>query len=485
MIGVMPVLKEQYDPWDLSSDRAAEEAENEHFGDRKFEPSFNLFDTTEDHNQEYLESFEEDGLGSVEGMEALLQGVNFESSKAILAVFDRFSEFLEINPKWALNLHKYVYNFITRKVGLTDHMAFFGSPYLGLEKITFTTADRNQWFKEIFDTDEDELRENLHACAAIKKEWAVVGDAFNMTVPYLLHRILKSKLDERTKHQAMVDVVSMYHYKCLTSIIHNDYRFIARKAVVLETYNRLSLKYDIKRYKSWRALIEARAEYIINPKTGIHYEAFSKMDDDKKIVYMVGDIQNRLRRAINDINKVFHDVKNKTNLVSVEGSHVTLSDELTVKSISKEVNQHVNYLDRILTEETSFLKEELVEFATGVLDGVRIDMLNQVLREFPGRFNNPKKPEYKQFAETVVLHMFEYLHANGIKKTKIYNVLTKMRGAYGSSRSTNDQVKLIRELGDQIVIDITGLSTPQWVLGVRTAFSLYIVLRVISKDYFQ
>jgi len=450
-----------------------------------FEPSISLFEVREDHNPLYWSSFGALHLNQVEGNEALVVGVNFESNNAILPVFEKLGVYLDINDKWALNLQKYVYSFITRKVGMVDHMAFFGSPYLGLEKITFTTADRNQWFSEIFDCDEEELRENLHACSAINKDWAVVGDAFNMTIPYLLYRIYKSKLNDRVKHRAMVDVVSMYHYKCLTSIVHNDYPFTARKEVVLETYNRLSLKYDIKRYGSWRALIEARAEYILDPKTGIHFQAFTRMDDDKKIVYMVGDIQNRLRRAINDINKVFHDVKNKTNIVKLESARVSLQDELTIKSVSKEVTQHVQYLDRILTEETSFFKEELMQHAAGVLEGVRMDMLTYVLQEFPKRFNNPKKPEYKQFTETVVLHMFEYLHTNGIKKSNVYNVLIKMRGAYGASRSNNDMVKVIRELGDQIVIEITGRKTPQWVLTTRTALSLYMVLRVVSKDYFE
>lgn len=450
-----------------------------------FEPSISLFEVREDHNPLYWSSFGALHLNQVEGNEALVTGVNFESNNAILPVFEKLGVYLDITDKWALNLQKYVYAFITRKVGMVDHMAFFGSPYLGLEKITFTTADRNQWFSEIFDCDEEELRENLHACSAINKDWAVVGDAFNMTIPYLLYRIYKSKLNDRVKHRAMVDVVSMYHYKCLTSIVHNDYPFTARKEVVLETYNRLSLKYDIKRYGSWRALIEARAEYILDPKTGIHFQAFTRMDDDKKIVYMVGDIQNRLRRAINDINKVFHDVKNKTNIVKLESARVSLQDELTIKSVSKEVTQHVQYLDRILTEETSFFKEELMQHAAGVLEGVRMDMLTYVLQEFPKRFNNPKKPEYKQFTETVVLHMFEYLHTNGIKKSNVYNVLIKMRGAYGASRSNNDMVKVIRELGDQIVIEITGRKTPQWVLTTRTALSLYMVLRVVSKDYFE
>lgn len=461
-----------------------------------FESDFSLFEGLEAHNlitirnmhrlyQQLDATFFESPEAHIGGMEALLTNVNFESNGAILQVCDRFGEMLEITPRWALTLQKYVYAFITRKVGMVDYMEFFGSPYLGLQKITFTTADRNEWFSSIFDVDEEELKENLHNCKAINKDWSVVGDAFNLTIPYLLYRVYHSKLDPKTKHQAMVDIVCMYHYKCLTSIIHNDYPFTARREVVLETYNRLSLKYDIKKYKSWRALIIARAEYILDPKTGIHFEAFTKMQDDKKIVYMVGDIQNRLRRAINDINKVFHDVKNKTNIVSVTGAKVNLGDELSIKSVNKEITQYAMYLERILTEETSFYKEELVGYSADVLEAVPKDKLAFVIQKFPALYNNPKKPKYKEFADAVLTHLFEYLHANGIKKTNVYDVLTKMRGAYGAPRSKNDTVKVIRNVGDEIVKEQTGIKTPQKVQLIRTALSLYFVLRILSKDYFE
>ena len=368
---------------------------------------------------------------------------------------------------------------------MVDYMAFFGSPYLGLEKITFTTADRNQWFSEIFDVDEEELRENLHNCKAINKDWSVVGDVFNLTVPYLLYRTFHSKLDEKTKYQAMVDIICMYHYKCLTSIVHNDYKYNARREVVVETYNRLSLKYDIKRYGSWRALIEARAEFILDPKTGIHYAAFTKMDNDKAVIYMVGDIQNRLRRIVNDINKVFHDVKNKTNLVKVDSAKVQIGDELTIKSVSKEVTQYGLYLDRVLTEETSFYKEELVNYAASVVDAVPKDKLAYIIQKFPVLYNNPKKKEYKTFADSVTTHMFEYLHLNGIKKSNVYDVLIKMRGAYGAPRSKNDTVQIIRTVGDDIVRDLTGIKTSQTITILRTALALYFVLRILSKDYYE
>ena len=477
------MLKAQYNPSDFSHEEVLDWTGDE-------ANVFSLFEGLDKHSylaQQglYLDPLHDSDIQGVSGVEALLSGVNFESNNAVLAVCNRLGQDLECTPKWAGALRRYVYSFITRTVGMVSYMEFFGSPYLGLQKITFTTGDRNQWFSEIFDVDEEELKENLHACKAINTDWSVVGDVFNLTIPYLLYRTYHSKLDKDTKHQALIDILCMYHYKCLTSIIHNDYPFQARREVVLETYNRLSLKYDIKRYGSWRALIEARAEFILNPKTGIHFDAYTKMDDDKKIVYMVGDIQNRLRRAINDINKVFHEVKTQTNIVKVDSSKINLGDELTIKSVTKEVTQYGLYIDRVLTEETSFYKEELAGFAASVLENVPKDKLAFIIQTFPQIYKNAKKPHYKEFTDAVLIHLFEYLHTNGIKKTNVYDVLTKMRGAYGAPRSKNDTVKVIRSLGDQIVVEQTGVKTPHTVTVLRTALSLYFVLRILSKEYFD
>lgn len=478
-------LKEQYNPSDFFHEEVIDWTGAE-------ANAFSLFEGLDQHSflaQQglYLEPLHSAEVQAIAGTEALVTGVDFESNHAILAVCNKFGDGLECNSKWAGKLRRYVYNFITRKVGMVDYMDFFGSPYLGLQKITFTTADRNEWFSEIFDVDEEELKENLHACKAINSEWSVVGDVFNLTVPYLLYRCYHSKLGQKEKHQALVDILCMYHYKCLTSIIHNDYPFQARREVVLETYNRLSLKYDIKQYGNWRALIEARAEFILSPTVGIHFKsgAFTRMDDDKAIVYMVGDIQNRLRRAINDINKVFHEVKTQTNIVKVDSSKINLGDELTIKSVNKEVTQYSLYIDRVLTEETSFYKEELAGFAASVLENVQRGKLAFIIQQFPLMYKNPKKPQYKEFVDSVLLHLFEYLHTNGIKKTNVYDVLVKLRGAYGAPRSKNDMVKVIRSVGDQIVVEQTGVRTPQDIRVLRTALSLYFVLRILSKEHYD
>lgn len=443
-----------------------------------FEPSVFLF---EENNY----SFEEFSLEHFSGMEELLDDSVFKSRNSIFKVCDAFAEDLEIDKKWADTLRRYVYSFTTRREGMVDYMEFFGSPYVGLQKIVFTSKDRNEWFSEIFDTDEVELKENILNVSSIGKTWNVVGDVFNITIPYLLYRVFNSKLKDKEKQQAMKDIVCMYHYKCLTSLVNHFFPFNARREVSIETYNRLSMKYDIKKYGSWRTLIEARAEQIINPKTGIHYKTFTQMQDDKKIIYMVGDIQDRLRGVMKDIAKVFHDVKNKTNIVSIQGNMVQLEDGLTLKHTLKDESQYKTYIEQVLTSGKGFYKEELLDYAVKDMGYAPRDKLAYLVESFPALYNSKNGEPLVKFVDECLTHMFEYLHANNIRKTDMYGVLVKMRGTYNSRRGNSDELVYLRETGDDLVKELTGIKTPVTITGLRTAFLLYIVLRTLTKNFYE
>ena len=418
----------------------------------------------------------------ISGFEALLPNYNFNTDHAILGVFNAFGHDLEIDNRWADRLTRYVIGFTTKN---EQYVEFFGNPYLGIHRIVFTTEDRNRWFTEIFDVDEEELRENLHACKLINATWKVTGDVFNLSIVYLLYRTFHSDLHDRVKHNAMVNILAMYHYKCLTSIMANDYKYLAKKEIAMETYNRLSMRYDIKRYGSWMALIRARAEFILDPKTGIHYKTFTTMDDDKKIIYMVGDIQDRLRGVINDINKVFHEVKSKTNIVRLDGGMVTLEDGVSVREVTKNVTQYKNYIQNVLSSSAGFYKDELVGYAAEAIDNSPRDKLERIIRVFPDQYNSPKGAKYREFVDEVTTHLFEYLTENGIRANDLREVLRRMRGAYLSSRSQNQSVFKMRDEGDDIVRQLTGIKTRITVSSLRTSLMLYIVLRTLTKDAYK
>ncbi|BAW98363.1 phage protein [Vibrio phage pTD1] len=445
-------------------------------GESFYEPTVSLFNDL---------PYESKDPMLVDGMESLIPNFNYNRDNAILDVCEQFGRDLVIDTKWATTLKRYMFNFTTRKVGITDYGEFFGSPYLGLQKITFTTADRNEWFTDIWDVDEEELKESLHECKWVNKDWAVTGDVFNLTIPYLLWKIQQSKqLPSGMKREAQIIVLFMYHCKCITSMIHNDYPYLAKPEIVYETYNRLSLKYDIKKYESWRALFLARAEYILSPTTGIHYKTFMTMNDDKKIIYMVGDIQDRLRGLVNDINKVFHDVKNRTNIMQLDKAHVNMEEGMTVKEIAKQVNVYKNYAKQILSAPTGFYRDEYADIIVKKIDNAPKDKLERILKEFPGNYQakNKRGQYYQEFVDEVLTHLFEYLTNNRIKQTNLREVINRMAGTYASPRNQNESVLKMRAMGDDIVQDLTGIRTRVTYSSLRTALMLYIVLRVLTKD---
>ena len=60
-----------------------------------------------------------------------------------------------------------------------------------------------------------------------------------------------------------------------------------------------------------------------------------------------------------------------------------------------------------------------------------------------------------------------------------------MKGAYLSQRTQNQSVFLMRDVGDKLVKDLTGIRTKNKVTSLRTSLMLYIVLRTLTKDAYS
>lgn len=416
------------------------------------------------------------------GFENLSPNFNYDRDNAVKEIFDQMVGDLVIDQHWLRDLRKYVLGFTSRN---NDHVEFFGSPYLGTHRIVFKTSDRTDWFRDIIDIDDVRLRDELIKCKWINKDFFVSSDPFNLSVVYLMHRVQISNLSKQQKDEALINLVMMFHYRALTSIMNHYYVYLVRKAVAETAYNALSLKFDIKRYGSWTALFKARAEFIIDSKTGIHYNTFTKMDDDKKIVYMVNDMESRLKGVINDYTKVLYSIKDNVDLVQTDDGMVLLDGKLVVKDIQKNVNKKHTYIETLLTNQGSFYNETLADYAIKGMDRTPSDKFKQLLRDFPGQYNNKKGEKYRQFVTDTITHLFEYLSDNNIRESDVRNVVIKIKGAYTSNKSTNPLLFKLRDNGDDLVKVMTGIRTRATVSSIRTSLMLYIVIRVITMEAFK
>lgn len=427
------------------------------------------------------EKYSYDFLSDI-GFEDLKPNFNFDRDDAVKDIFDQMTQYLHIDEKWVRSLRRYVYGFKSKN---NDHSEFFGSPYLGTHRIVYKTSDRKDWFSEIIDVDDVRLKDELIKCRWINKDFFVSSDPFNLSIVYLMHRVQISTLSKSSKEEALLNLVMMFHYRAMTSIMNHYYSYLVRKPVAEASYNALSLKFDIKRYGSWNALFKARAEFIIDPKTGIHYDTFTKMDDDKKIVYMVNDMESRLKGVINDYTKVLYEIKDKVDIVTMDDGKVLLDGELVVKDIQKNITKKRTYIETILSNQGSFYNESLADFAIKGMDRTPSDKFKQILQDFPYQYNDKRGERYRAFVSDTLTHLFEYMAANEIKETDIRNVLIKMKGAYTSNKSTNPLLFKLRDEGDWIVKTMTGIRTRSSVSSMRTSLMIYIILRVLTMESFK
>lgn len=421
------------------------------------------------------------------GLEALTANFEYNRDNAVKDIFDGLVEDLVINQRWVSSLRRFVYGFATKD---NDHTEFFGTPYLGTHRILFKTSDRNNFFSDILDVDEVRLRDELIKTKWVNKDFKVSSDAFNLSIIYLMHRVWISDLSKNVKEEALIQLVMLFHYRVMTSIMNHYFGYLVKPSVAQTAYNKLSMKFDIKRYGSWNELFKARGEYVIDPKRGIHFDTFTKMDDDKKIVYMVNDMESRLKGVINDYTKVLYDVKDSVDLVETDSGLAVIDGEINIKDVQKHVNKYRNYVSGIVNDGHSFFKQELVGYAAKAVDDSRTstqfeEKLTMVIRDFPAQYSNPKGQVYKDFVDDVVTHLFEYLATNSIRHTDLKNVLYKLRGAYTSNKSSNALLFKLRRHGDEIIRNMTGIRTQFTVSSLRTSLMLYIVLRTLTMDHYK
>lgn len=413
------------------------------------------------------------------GLESLPPNFNYKRDDAVKDVFDGLVDDLVINDRWANNLRRYVYGFATRD---NSHTEFFGSPFLGTHRVLFKTSDRVTFFRDIIDVDEVKLRDELIKTKWINKDYKVSSEAFNLSIVYLMHRVQISDLSKDKKKECLINLVMLFHYRIMTSIMNHYFGYLVKESLAKTTYNELSLKFDIKRYGSWNALFEARAEYIINKSTGIHYDTFTNMNNDKGIVYMINDMESRLKAVVNDYTAVLYKTKDQVDLVETESSLTMLDGELNVRDVQKQVNRYKNYISNVINEGTSFYKRELVTYAAKAIPRTDEDKLELIVREFPAQYSHAKGDKYREFVDDITSHLFEYMTNNKIRSNDLKTLLFKLRNAYTASKSTNALLHKLRKEGDEIIKVMTGIKTEIKVTSLRTSFMLYIVLRTLIME---
>ena len=405
-------------------------------------------------------------------------------AKNIKGVFEEVAKDVKIDKDLIDRIHRYETEFRLRN---QEHISFFGGNLLGVDKVRFKpTDDWNRWFDVVLKLDDVTLRQELHALPSINEEFIVSSDVMNITCAWLLHAIYNSKLTPALKHQGMIDTLLVFHYKVLSSKLAHDFKFPANRETAIAVYAALSKKYSLKQYGSWGALLRARSEDVIS-ETSIHFNTIRYFDDDKQILYILTDTQGRIKDVVKKQWDVLNEVRESDRKIVSTSATINVEGEDIIRDLTRNVVVYKNYIHSVVDDRSTFIKDILMKVVASAMHTMSPAFLREVLEYVSDNYDGGTNRDIEKLIDETMLHAFDFLHREyegNVRTIDLEFIVTKLRGIYMSSRSTDPVLLGLRDLADKIIKQKLKNKSPSAVAAVRTGLMLYIVIRAFARNHY-
>lgn len=411
----------------------------------------------------------------------------------VKSMFEEATKHLVIDRKFITAIQKYRQTFANKN---EDHIAFFGGHLMGVQDVRFTKYDRSEWLIEILDIDDISLQADLITLNTLVPDpnniRHVSTDVMNLSCLYIVHAIYNAKgLTDKEKHHGMIDTLLILEYKFITSILTYWFPNRADMAVAVATYARLPKKFKLKELGSWGALLDYRAEATIDAQSPhTKNKTYQLFDDDYDIIYMVNDMQGRIKGYLKNIRDVFTIVSRDptASMKSTSNTSLNMDGEVIVKSTKNKYATYRRYIGDVITDLNSFVIPELTEIVASCMPKLPLKNMVQCLT-YMSEHSSRKKgdPNVSKLVDLTLEHLFDYIatNANTINPKDIPGLLTKLSNLYKASRANNDLLLQMREVGEKVVRKAVKTKNDNLVSSIRTGVLLYIVARTITMHHYQ
>lgn len=457
-------------------------------------PNDNIFDTAiwdeskfysyEEFIQEYNSQLNIDNVG----LEVLDINKTSQLKQLLLEKYN-----LVINRKHILDVMQYSILYELRDT----HPEVFNTPLLGVTLAHFLPKDQSALFG-IFETDQREFERDIARCGVINKDFKVISDSYNIFSMWVAHCIIRAQIPENLKQDGMNAVFKLLQYKFFTSVVNYNLPHKANIDVMRATIDGLSLKYDIKKpdTSTWRTLIEARSRDIIH-KGSIHYNTLDTFVPDGKVLYIISDIQTRLRSNLVRIIQEYYSNKEKNNRINSYSMVDEIDGEKLVKSLDCSYDVMIENINAQVLNTARFIRHDFISIVCKLSTNIRPDMVRDLLT----KFSDLAVVQYQQHEQKLVIGTgssriyvgYSVLISEIIQKTyrmaimeKInlkskLDILARARDLYRSSRIGDENILVIKNSVDAFVNKYSGSNRESTNASLKIAFLLYCLL--LSFDY--
>lgn len=423
-------------------------------------------------------------------------GVTFGS------IFENRLSHLKYNKALAKEFQSFGISFINKN---SDSSEFWGSPLTGTIPVRFLPQDSNKFFRDILGIDVGDIEDDLELAEIwyelsknkskfkpkdVMDSFKVASDSFNLTCMFLIHKFLTSPVLSNTERvQAAQSVALIFCYRILTGLLAHYFPYPANEAVAKATYANLNNKFLLKKCGTWNALMIYRADEMIHDD-GIHNKTLMKFNNDSDTIYLINDSQGRIRDYLKNIYVVFikvHESGERINNTS--SSQIDTDGVEVIKDKLNGLPSYISYILSVISDHNSFIKRELIDIILSMMQTTQEAAFIKTLDWICINSGNHKNSsDIEDFVKLTIVHSFDFLSSNSTvlhNPSDLVGLLSRLRGAYVSSRSDNLDLMKLREEGYKLVEEASHSKSENQICSLRTSLLLYIILRTFTKRHYM
>lgn len=401
---------------------------------------------------------------------------------SISAVFERTVIRKDFGPSLVRAVNRFYNEFITRSDGIVDHAGFFGSGYLAVHTVRWLPSDTKEFWQEVLDGEIEDTRPELWALPSVEKDHIVSSDPTNLAIVWLAHKVLSNnKLSDKQRKQTGIQLISILYFKYITSLMATYFSYGSDPQLAIRCYEAMNYKFDLKVYKTWGRLIEARATGVVNPKS-IHWNTLLKGEPDEAMMYVATDIKTRCNLMVQAITDLYYRVREENNRVVSVSSLFESEDGTEVRDVKRNVSSYMRYLSEIITDTPSFIRSELVNVVVELNPSANPQVTVETLEYVSAQYGGAKGQKLRQYVDEVMRWAFALVQSRGVDYGNLLVVADTIKGMLNSSRNKEPELLHIRKYGEQLVRQATKKPSNTVVSGERTALVMYLVLRSLTQS---
>lgn len=401
----------------------------------------------------------------------------------IIDIFNDECGHLKIDKKLVKTLASFDRDYINQN---QNHVEFYGGVLIGTPRVAFTTGDYNRWFDEVLRADDVAIRKGLRSTPYIDPTWKVTTDPLNMSVCWLIHKLATSKeLSPTDAEIGIRSAIRILHYKFLGSLIFNFFPYEPSREVAEATYAALSRKFMLREAGSWSTLLDMRARDIVS-QSSPHYNTIQRFTDDRAVIYMMNDIQSRIRSIVRNIRSVFEVVYQAGKRITTTDSHFTAEGEVKVKDVVRATSAIRRAAKDSMVDRNTFIRPVLLNSIFKIVHTAPRNPTIQLMEYLVNNVGPHGDKEVLKVVDEIIVHAISHMEQSSTSGDFNYQTfLVRLKALYTSSRTNNKTVVYVRHALTKMIRRSTDLKADSTISAVRTAVVLYIVLRAFASKTYQ